>query len=130
MIDTTRLPPIESFWYLGSPYSSYRWGLDAACRKASALAASLTFAGIPVFSPIAHSHALAEYGALDPLDHDFWMTADAPFMRAAGGLIVAEMAGWRDSAGLAMEIEVFDRAGKPVVYLDDLTLEIRREPLS
>ena len=47
-------------------------------------------AGIPVFSPIAHFHAIRCVIGEHP--HDFWMAADKPFMDAAHGLIVLELA--------------------------------------
>jgi hypothetical protein len=106
------------FWYLGSPYSKYPSGPEAAFLCAAAIAAELLKQGVPIFCPIAHSHPLAQYGQIDPLDHKIWLPADRPMMDAATGLIVAQMEGWRESYGLTHEIEVFTAAGKPVLYLD------------
>lgn len=110
---------IESgFWYLGTPYSKYAGGTEEAFFRACEIAARLIACKIPVFSPIAHSHPIAELGGLDALDHGIWLPADRPFMEAAFGLIVGMMPGWKESVGLAHEIEFFREAGKPVIYLD------------
>lgn len=108
-----------SYWYLGSPYSKYPGGLDAAHKAVCENAALLIRAGIPVFSPIAHSHSIARAGGMDPLDHSIWLPADKPMMDAAEGLIVLKLSGWSRSFGLAHEITVFADARKPVFYMVD-----------
>ena len=117
MSEIVNLQP-GTFAYLGTPYSKYRGGLDAAASEAARIAANLLKRGVIVYSPIAHSHAVAEAGTIDPVDHDLWVRADAPFVQAASALIVATMDGWQESRGLAHEIAAFTAAGKPVVYLD------------
>lgn len=106
-----------SFYYLASPYSQYADGINAAYWEAGRQTALLVRAGVPVFSPIVHSHHVAEAGFLDPLDHALWMAVDKPMMDAARGLIVCMMDGWFDSKGVRMEIDEFDRRGKPVIYM-------------
>jgi hypothetical protein len=112
--------PVEeklmSFWYLGSPYSEYR-DRSIAHMEACRAAAKLIEARIPVYSPIAHSHLIAEYSSLDPFDPSIWMRADEPMMRCAHGLVVLMLPHWQDSKGLAEEIAYFQKAGKPVVYM-------------
>ena len=109
---------IESgFWYLCSPYSRYHAGIDEAARVAAKIAGELTRLGIWAYSPIAETHAIAKAAGIDPFDHDLWMNRDTPFMRAAHGLIVAEMRGWDESVGVKTEIRIFTESGKPVVHL-------------
>jgi hypothetical protein len=105
------------FWYLATPYSKYVPGIEAAFIEASKQAALLTRAGVPVFSPIAHTHPVAHYGNLDPLDHSIWLEADRTFMEAARGIIVCRMDGWAESYGVKFEIDAFERMGKPVVHM-------------
>lgn len=106
-----------TFWYLATPYTNYPLGHIEAAKMASRRAAELMTAGVPVFSPIAHSHPIAVEGLRDKqVDHDFWMRADAPMMEAASGMIVVQCVGWNDSRGIAEEIKRFTAAGKPVVY--------------
>lgn len=116
--------------YLATPYSKYPGGLDAAFRDAAALAARLLVAGIAVYSPIAHTHPLAIYGDLDPLDHSIWLPFDAAMMARCDVLIVAHMDGWEQSFGVAHEIEVFQGAGKGIYDLDPATLKMTRRTSS
>lgn len=107
-----------SFWHLASPYSKYPTGLEDAFRLACAETLRLIGAGVPVFSPIAHTHPVAIHGGLDPLDHSIWMPADQPMMNAAHGVIMLRATSWEQSYGMKMELEYFERAGKPVVWME------------
>jgi hypothetical protein len=81
-------------------------------------AALLIKAGIPVFSPIAHSHPIAVNGEIDPFDHNIWLPADKLMMDAAKGLIVCKLPGWAASYGLSEEIKYFAGLNLPVVYMN------------
>lgn len=124
MTDLSVLKIDSGFWYLATPYSKYPAGTVQAAHTAAFLAARLMSKGVPVFSPIAHSHFCCSNGPLDPLDHDFWMKADRPFMEAAHGLIVAKMTSWTSSLGVMQEIDAFFEAEKPVKFLDPVTFAI------
>lgn len=112
--------------YLATPYSRYPLGIEQAFMDAAKLAALLMRMNIHVYSPIAHTHPLAVYGRIDPLDHAIWMPFDKMMMDKADVLIVAHMDGWQDSRGVAEEIAVFERAGKPIYDLDPRTLMMTR----
>lgn len=116
---------LYSLVYLATPYSKYRGGISLAFRDAAALAGRLLIAGVKVYSPIAHTHPIAEAAGLDPLDHDLWLAADEPFMHAAQALVVAEMDGWQVSKGIAHEMERFQQLGKPFYFIDPNTLEVK-----
>lgn len=111
-----RFRGVEPYWYLASPYSKYPDGLDAAFREACRVTAYLIQNKIPVYSPIAHTHPVAIYGKMNPIDHDIWLPADLPLMNAAGGLIVVEMESWEDSFGIGEEIKAFK--GRPIKHLE------------
>lgn len=106
-----------SYWYLATPYSKYVGGLEAAFTEACRQTALLVKAGVPVFSPIAHTHPIAMLAGMDPLDHTIWLPCDRPMMDAAWGLIVCKMDGWERSYGVAHEMDVFRQANKPVIYM-------------
>lgn len=110
--------PEGRYWYLASPYSKYPDGLDAAFRHVCRATAHLIKNKVRVYSPIAHTHPVAIHGGVDPLDHNIWLPADEPMMRAAHGLIICKMETWRDSYGIGVEIETFKEMGRPVVYMD------------
>lgn len=113
--------------YLATPYSKYPGGIDQAWKDACRLAARLLLeAGVKVYSPIAHTHPLAIYGGLDPLDLDLWLSFDEIMMAKADSLIVARLKSWDRSRGVAHEIAVFKAAGKPIFDLDPETLAIAR----
>lgn len=101
--------------YLGSPYSKYEAGHDAAARVVADSAARLMAGGMVIYSPIAHGHAVAVHGL--PPTWDFWKRQCQPLIDAAAGLIVLTMAGWQDSVGLQYEIDEFVRAGKPIMHV-------------
>lgn len=111
------LPGISGYWYLASPYEAHPEGLDQAHQDACEAAGQLMAAGVPVYSPIAHSHCVALWGDLDPIDHELWMKTDRPMMDAAGGLMVVKMPNWEISRGIAEERRVFAEAEKPIVFL-------------
>jgi hypothetical protein len=106
-----------SYWYLASPYSKYEYGIVAAWEDICEDAGLLIKAGVPVYSPIAHTHPIAVHADIDPYAHDIWLPADAPLMEAAHGLIVNMMPGWKESYGISVEIKAFEDAGKPIIYM-------------
>lgn len=103
--------------YLATPYSKYKPGIHMAFVEASIFAARLLQHGIKVYSPIAHTHPLAIYGNIDPLDHSIWIPFDEAMMEVSEALLVAMMEGWHGSKGITHEINFFERAGKPIEYL-------------
>jgi hypothetical protein len=107
-----------SYWYLATPYSKYPAGIEGAFVLACKQTALLIKAGIPVYSPIAHTHPVAIHGEIDPYDHKIWMPADEPMMKAAFGLIVLRAESWTKSYGMKVEIDAFAADGKPVIYMD------------
>lgn len=118
---------IHPLCYLATPYSKYQDGnLELAYRHAAALAARLMLAGVKVYSPIAHTHPLAVWGSIDPLDHNIWLPFDEAMMDKSDVLIVAHMDGWEESRGIKHEIEFFERANKPIFDLNIETLTMSK----
>lgn len=106
-----------SYYYLASPYSKHPRGRHVAFKRVCEATKLLIQHNVPVFSPIAHTHSLAETTGLDG-DHDFWMNVDAPMMEAALGLIVLMDEGWEESRGVSEEIATFLYEHKPVFYME------------
>lgn len=107
-----------TFYYLATPYSKYKAGIDEAWQEACRQTALLVRAGVPIYSPIAHTHPIAMLGGIDPLDHSLWLEADRALMDSAIGLIVCEMQGWQESYGIGEEVKHFERAGKPIYMME------------
>lgn len=116
---TTLADLVGMFAYVATPYTNYPYGHAAAAYDAARVTAALMRMGICAVSPIAHSHAVAVVGNLDKVDGEFWQRMDAPLVRAAEACIVVKLPGWDTSKGVQHEIAEFERAGKPIVYLDD-----------
>ena len=112
--------------YLATPYSKYPGGIREAFEEACRITARLLLAGAKVYSPIAHTHPIATIGGLDPLDHSIWMPFDEAMMRVCDVLIVVHLESWETSKGIAMEVEYFEKAGKPIFDMDPETLVMTR----
>lgn len=103
--------------YLASPYTHpdpavREVRFRAACRQA----AEMFRCGIPVFSPIAYSHAIAAHDL--PLEWDFWARFDEAFLEVCSEVWVLTLDGWRESRGVQAEIELAHELGKPVVLVE------------
>lgn len=111
--------------YVGTPYTKYPGGIEAAFVGACKLTARLLKEGLKVYSPIAHTHPIAIHGGIDPLDLSVWLPFDAAIMAKADAMIVAMMPSWSNSTGIRHEIDVFVAGGKPVYFMspDDLSYE-------
>lgn len=112
--------------YLATPYTKFPGGIWAAYFKAGFIAAKLIRAGLNVYSPIIHCHAIAMLGDIDPLDHSMWMSLDEVMLGAADTLIVGRLESWDQSKGVAMEIEYFEKGGKPIYDLDPESMVMTR----
>ena len=110
--------------YLATPYSLYDKGLNAAFKESSRIAGLLAQRGINVFCPIALAHPMSAFSGIDPKDHDFWMARDEPWMEVCEALVVARMQGWQNSRGVGAEIDIFEKADKPVFFLNPVTMEL------
>lgn len=105
--------------YLASPYSLYPYGQEAAFADVAKIAARLIRDGRCIYSPILHTHPIAKFGDLDPLDHGLWLKIDEANMERCDGLIVARMPGWDKSKGVRFEIEWFyEHKGVLPEYVD------------
>lgn len=103
--------------YLACPYSSPdRHVRVERFEIANTIAARLMGQGIHVFSPISHTHPIAEAGSL-PKDWNFWKEYDLKFMQIVTKLIVIKLEGWEDSIGVQAEIEHAKSMGIPIEYI-------------
>lgn len=103
--------------YLAGPYSHP----DRAVRVGrfeclNAYAAQLMAAGELVYSPISHTHPIAEAGAL-PLGWEFWKKYDTAFIEHSRRVVVMMLDGWKESKGVTAEIEIAVALGTPVDYV-------------
>lgn len=104
--------------YLATPYSHS----DHLIRETRFNQACMTAAQIMrqtnkiIFSPIAHTHPIAQYGL--PKNWDFWENFDREFLNICGELIVLKLDGWRYSRGVIAEIKIMESLNKPISYME------------
>lgn len=107
--------------YLAVPYT---WNPEASFKIANQVTAQLMEAGHVVFSPISHSHYVADF--LDPklrTDSDWWMEQDLPFVEWCDEVYVLMIGETGDaliarSKGVQMELQHAKKIRKPIVYID------------
>lgn len=104
--------------YLASPYSHP----DPAVRESRYMAvcraaANLICQRYIVFSPIVHSHGIALHGNLAG-DWNTWREFDLWFITRCDKLIILKLDGWKESAGIKAEIEIAERLGKPIEFIE------------
>ncbi len=121
------IPVIKGYWYLASVYSIWPHGKEDANIFAQKLAARLMLIGVPVFSPIAHTHGIEPWTG--PQEHAFWMAVDKPMVDAAYGVLVTEMTRWQYSKGIGIEIGWAREQKKPIWLLNPETLAVRPLPV-
>lgn len=103
--------------YLASPFSHEssfirRKRVEDVCKAA----AHLMNRGVMVFSPIAHSAVIAEFGNL-PDGWGFWEKFDTEMLTVCSRVTVLTLDGWRESVGVTAEIALAKGLGKPVDYM-------------
>ena len=106
--------------YLGCPYSHpYQYVQNERFEKVTQKAAELVKAGEHVYSPITHSHPIAQAGAL-PANWEYWEKYDRIFLSMSKKMIVLRLDGWEHSIGLRKEIEIAKEMGLPIEYCDEI----------
>lgn len=104
--------------YLACPYSHPDRDVRLARFEAANKAASVLMRqGMKVFSPISHTHSIAEAGEL-PLGWEFWNDYDRAFIERSCKVIVLRIDGWQQSAGVTAEIAIAEELSIPVEFFD------------
>ena len=124
-IEPSQLAAGDGYWYIATPYTLFKDGLDAAAEAACRVAGALIKEGVSVYSPIAHCHWIAKFSGIDPLAVDLWLEQQDPMIAGARGLIVAKLPGWDGSDGVRHEVRKFRTAGKLIVSAEINDLGVR-----
>lgn len=100
--------------YVASPYGDSEPADVRAGRYRAALnvCGSLIDGGARAYSPIVHTHHVAEDGHRPP---DGWYAHDLDMIGMFDVLVVAMMPGWERSKGVELEMRRAVQAGMPVV---------------
>lgn len=90
---------------------------EARFRTVSAVAGMLMKQGVIVFSPITHSHIIANEQEM-PTTWKFWREQDLEFLKRSQRLVVLTLPGWEESEGVTEEIKTAKQLDIEVEYLD------------
>lgn len=105
--------------YLASPYSHPDQAVrEQRFQEVCKVAADMMQHGEQVFSPIAHSHPIAEFGL--PKDWEFWEAFGRWFIERCVKLSVLVLPGWQDSKGVRVEMGIALKCGIPIDYVHPL----------
>lgn len=128
---------MSDIYYLAAPYTSkdikvenavYNGQLIAWQRAhtANKVAAFLMAQhGFIIFSPLSHSFGIVEHLPDQYLsDQEFWMKQCLAMVKASSGMIVLALPGWRESKGVAKEIELALALDIPIYLLTNQMKEI------
>ena len=114
--------------YIGCPYSHHderkRHKRFLKVTRISAII-SIKIKNIVVYSPITHSHTMAEMYDM-PHDWEFWSIIDLRFLELCKVLAVYTLPGWTESVGLSAEIMYAQNRNKPIIYFSSFS-EFKRE---
>lgn len=112
--------------YLAAPYThKEHYMMVARFLAINQVAAKLMSEGNYIFSPISHTHPIAEAGTNGrplPRGWEFWSGYDHVMIRACKRIIVLKLPGWEESTGVQAEIHIGIKMGLNIEYIDyDLT---------
>jgi hypothetical protein len=108
---------LSSIVYLACPYSHPSRDVRLErFRQANLAAGFLHQQGEVVYSPISHTHPIAEVCAL-PLDWAYWGKVDTVFVTLSHAFCVLKIDGWDTSTGVLREMDIATGAGKPISFL-------------
>lgn len=107
--------------YIASPYSINANAQLRQERYEYSLMKSIEFTlkGLPVFSPIVHSHPMS-LAANMPCTFDFWKDLDCLYIDSCDQMYVLMMEGWKESIGVQFEIQYAKSKGIPITYVECL----------
>lgn len=105
--------------YLACPYShKEHYMLVARHLMVNKVTANLMSKGMYIYSPISHSHPVAESGEAVPRGWDWWGAYDRHIITLCVGMIVLRLPGWETSTGVQAEIKWATELGLPIEYID------------
>jgi len=101
--------------YLACPYTHHDESVSIKrFSEVTKMAAWMTKMGICVFSPITHSHIMAQAYKL-PTTWEFWGPIDRCHMDACKVLLVYMLDGYESSIGVTSEIQHARKTGMPII---------------
>ncbi|PZV38821.1 DUF1937 family protein [Mesorhizobium kowhaii] len=112
--------------FLACPYGHADKSIvEKRFEASNAVAAQIARSGSVVFSQVSMSHPINKHLAdLDKVGiGSLWAPIDQVFLEAMDELIVVDEPGWKESAGIAREIEFFSTRDRRVSLWSDVKTE-------
>lgn len=112
--------------FLACPYGHQDKNvMEQRFQACNAVAARIARNGAVVFSQVSMSHPINQcLSGMDmPAIGRMWAPIDAVFMEAMDELVVIDMPGWKESSGVAREIEFFKARERRVSLWSDVESE-------
>lgn len=104
--------------YLAIPYSHQSRAVRVyRFEVANQVAGELMAKGEIVFSPISHTHPIAEVHDL-PKGWDYWHKFDYAYLQISKRVVVVMLDGWKESKGVQGEIQIAEQLGLPIEYYE------------
>lgn len=104
--------------YLACPYSHPSDEVRVfRFHQANRAASKMMKEGHFVYSPISHSHPIAEDGGL-PLHWAYWQSVDEFYIKLCQKVVVLKLEGWEKSEGVKAEMAIAEAYGKPIEYIE------------
>jgi hypothetical protein len=104
--------------YLAAPYSHKEHYMQVARFWAiNAVAADYMRRGEYIFSPISHTHPIAEAGELLK-DWEYWAEYDSRMISVCNEMLVLTLDGWKESVGVTAEIKIAEGLHIPIWYIE------------
>lgn len=116
MIDQLKVMSGGGFFYMACPYSKGDYSIEENLRLSMQMCGELMQLGLFIHHPTYMTHDIAGKYSL-PTDHVHWWRYNEAFMKAAAGIIVAQIhPSWNKSRGVMAEIDWALMNGKQVFY--------------
>ena len=115
--------------YIAGPYTHEKPEIrQARFEQLSKIAGDVMRLGYWPYSPISHSHPIAEYSEIKG-DWDAWEKIDKAEIENCDAMVVVCLCGWSHSVGLKKEKIFADNRSIPVLLLenDDKTVETLKQ---
>lgn len=103
--------------YIASPYTHpVKEIRDRRYAEAVRYNAFLLKQGISAYSPIAHTHAMAQAFGL-PVEFEFWQAFNFAMIRRCSAIHVLQLIGWNKSKGIDGETAFAALHNIPITYI-------------
>lgn len=113
------------YYYISNPYNGTDEQRNQRAKIAAQVSGKLLKRGVHAWSPIVHNHAMMnDYGDFTLEERrSLILDFDFSLLLASKAMIVLTIDGWRESYGVAKEIELCQERSLPIFYLDPADLD-------